>query len=335
MIHPHACQIPPTLSHDKRVFRIDLRIWIWLLCILWLASPAAAHEWPDGVVDRSIQLDIWPDHVEMLIGVGMSHWTVSQLLEDRVSSPAEIAETPQARIEQLREILLVEFANDLQLEIAGQAIELTPVSSELSSKHHVLFFLTIRGEYEMSTEPREVELVDAMFTNWKNQMRLAIRPRQTEMFEANVEPLIVRAERLELWKLAEDDAQAARRMHAYAALPGGPGIAAIKAQARQEKIAAAKAVNADELESDPPEADPNSARIETSENKSAQTEALSFNDETSSGHALSLASQDEPESPFRVGFVQWMLTGIALLLVAAGAFSWWRTRQHDASADKN
>jgi hypothetical protein len=123
---------------------------------------------------------------------------------------ASLASTPAGQLDQLREIILEELKSVVTLEVDGQRLELKAIRSEISARHHIRFYCFLEAELEPLAGERSIRLHDGSFADLQNQLRIALRPRGTELVRTNVEPLIVRADRLYLIELSPDDQHDAR-----------------------------------------------------------------------------------------------------------------------------
>lgn len=128
-----------------------------------------------------------------------------------------MAETPELRTQQLQELVLAELCRVIELQVDGEPVAWKPIRSELSSKHHILFFCYLEAPCQVDDQPVEIVIRDHSFPELENQLRLALRPRRTKRLRANVAPLVIRTERIMLSELSTDDAQDARRMRAVVA----------------------------------------------------------------------------------------------------------------------
>lgn len=173
-------------------------------------SASSIDEWPDGVVDRGVQCDIWPDKVEIEMSVGMSDGTVMQALQHRLGEDAELAETVEGRLDQLRLMINDELSSSIEIQIDGEAAVLTPVRTEISARHHIRFYCYLEAPITPRVGPVELQLFDNSFQDLQNQLRIALRGRRVELERSNVPPLIVRCERVFMVDLSAADAQDAR-----------------------------------------------------------------------------------------------------------------------------
>lgn len=175
------------------------------------------HEWPPGVIDRALQVDVWPDRIDLEVRLGLSAPTVLEELKSRLEDDSLIADLPEQRIEQLRDLVLTELARVIELRIDGVPVSFTPVGSELSSKHHILFFCYFEAHCQIVDRPVEIVIHDRSFPKLENQLRLALRPRRTKRLRSNVEPLVIRSDRIMLNELPSDIQKDARRIRAIVA----------------------------------------------------------------------------------------------------------------------
>lgn len=176
--------------------------------------PSALDEWPDGIVDRGLQCDIFPDRIEVEMSVGLSDATVIQALQTRLPTGTTLASTPDGQLDQLRAISLEELMTAITLEIDGVPLELKAVRSEISARHHIRFYCYLEAKLEPLAGERRFQLIDGSFPELQNQLRIALRPRGTELGRTNVAPLIVRADRIYMIDLSRDDRLDARTIRA-------------------------------------------------------------------------------------------------------------------------
>ena len=307
-------------------------------------SRASLHEWPPGVIDRALQVDVWPDRIELEVSLGLSDATVQMVLKERLPDGEEIASTPEARTQQLQPLVLDELCQVLELTVDGQSVAWQPIRSELSSKHHVLFFCYLEAPLQIGEQPVEIEVRDRSFPKLENQLRLALRPRRTQRLRANVAPLVIRADRIMLSEIAKEDADAARRMRAIVAARDYDPATSIVEQRQadtQDETSASESSNQattlDRAKSTPRTPTPDEPGQTAKENgskgsKPFQPTPVPQDDREEPESRLADESEAEPASLEMVRdsasstFVRGQLAviGLALLFVAAGSWLWLR-----------
>lgn len=178
---------------------------------------APAHELPDGVIDRSLQIDVRPDEISISMSVGLNDTTIAdELARIGVDDPAaDVA----GRLDQLRDWATEHVASYLRILLDDQAVHFTEVTSELSSRHHVRFFIKLSAPIPAGKASRTIQVDDVFMPHLQTQLRMAARGRGVAVLRSNVAPLVVRAERWELWTMNDEEAAEKRIVRLSVAFP--------------------------------------------------------------------------------------------------------------------
>lgn len=190
---------------------------LWLVAAALLLLPPevlSADEWPDGIVDRATQVDVFEDRIKVEMSVGMSDPTVEQSLRELKGTEFTLADSIESRLDQLREASLQHLAEQLKLKINGEPVSWTSLKSEVSSQHHIRFFVYLEAPIDVNTSELSIEIRDNTFSWLRNQLRPALRPRGVKLTRSNVPPMVIRSERVYVSELPKDDQQLATRIYA-------------------------------------------------------------------------------------------------------------------------
>ena len=198
------------------------------LCI----SPSAieAHELEDGFIEKTVAVVVRDHLATVEVSLGINPATMKQQLEKWQSESLqselkaelpkqdlekgqdpENAQTPESDLSKVEEIenafrlyAFEQFAKELKVSLDGQSTKLSKVSVEQSSRHH--FAMIAKYSFAIPKQQR-VQLVieDQTLKSMKGGSRYSLKTKgKSILFKSNVAPIIVRAKRNDLAKLAPE-----------------------------------------------------------------------------------------------------------------------------------
>ncbi len=219
---------------------IHLRSLLSALAVTWASSlipnVVCAHDLKDGVVERDVQVVVFPDRVEIQYTVEMNPRTRDEHLEQmaangKIQSKESLGNhatrlgpgVTSVRLawDGYREILgdLLVEGFSLNIDSKQQTVEL--VSSETIEKHSIKLYFVFSAKFQVMTVDQPLALRDQNFKDHAGYHRMAIKGRRgVEVLDANVPIIVSRVKRVDWSKLTEQQQQNASIVRARISMAG-------------------------------------------------------------------------------------------------------------------
>lgn len=197
---------------------------------------ACAHDLKDGVVERDVQLVVFPDRVEVQYTVEMNPSTrdkhVEQLaairkiksngsLSSRSTSLRPDLTSMRAAWDDYRKLLGAALVEGVSLTIDSEQQTFELVSSETIEKHSTKLHFVFSAKFQVASRNQSLSLRDKNFKDHAGYHRMAIKGRRgVEVGDANVPIIVSRAKRVEWSKLTKQQQQEATLVSARISLAG-------------------------------------------------------------------------------------------------------------------
>ena len=169
------------------------------------------HVLPDGVVERSVQVTVYPDRLEIRYQVGFNPKTLARQLQ-QLAPHSPVPDDPNEALARYRELVLPRLAQRLNVRVDGQQREVLPIEARRIFRHHAQLECVLHVPLEAPYASTRLQLEDENFPDALGSHRMAVKGRAgVEVTESNVPPILARAERIEAAKL-DPEQLASRRV---------------------------------------------------------------------------------------------------------------------------
>lgn len=205
--------------------------------LLLVPRVAWAHELKDGVVERDVQLVVFPDRVEIQYTVEMNPRTRDQHIEQLLVAARKIKPSGSSRSrttslttepdairaawDDYCKLLASVMAEDVTLTIDSKRQAIDLVSSETIEKHSIKLHFVFAAKFQVASESQSLALRDKNFEDQPGYHRMAIKGRRgVEVTDANVPVIVSRVKRVEWSELTQRQQQKASSVTARISLAG-------------------------------------------------------------------------------------------------------------------
>lgn len=179
----------------------------------------SAHDTPDDFVERAVAVVVKGRQIEVSVQIGINAktmrdqlnlWKVTEEYPDDIELTQKFCAEIQTR-------LLEKF----ELRLGDEVVELTAASVEPYAEHHKTAVMKLHAEIPASVDQCQLSLTDSSFTELDGAVRYAIKGRgKTLVTQSNAAPIIIRATRVELGALDEEQRKAASQIIAQIQIVG-------------------------------------------------------------------------------------------------------------------
>ena len=173
-----------------------------------LAFGATLHEQPLGVVDRQVQVTVYPERLTVDYRLGLGESSMRAALR-RLGIPYPSGKAAET----YRSTIAGRLPRFLTIRVNGAAVPLRLVEVAASSRHHVAAEIRYEGEFA-AAGPLTVEVADENYRLVAGDHRVALRGRGgVRVTDSDGPELLVRAEpvRMEGLSRLQRDRQRCRR----------------------------------------------------------------------------------------------------------------------------
>ena len=196
----------------------------------FLTHGAWGHDLKDGVVERDVQMVVFPDRVEIQYTIEMSSSTRDKHIEqmaterkDSVSRPAskqsisfgpDLDEIREAW-DDYRKLLEDELTESFSLAIDEQQQSLELVSSETIEKHSTKLYFVFAAKFQVASREQVLVMQDKNFESHACYHRMALKGRRgVQVKDANAPFIVSQVERVEWAKLTKQQQRDASTVRA-------------------------------------------------------------------------------------------------------------------------
>ncbi|MEM8495256.1 MAG: hypothetical protein AAF663_07700 [Planctomycetota bacterium] len=145
-----------------------------LAAIIAFVSVAAAHEMPEGDIERCVQVCVEPTCVVVQYTLGMSDETLGKELRRQSIAPAE---TLRKRWQQYQQAVLPSLAEGMTLSVGGEPVALKPYRTEYLGWRHRHVVCYFRADVRLARQPKKIVLADGNFWDAPGGYRLGMESR--------------------------------------------------------------------------------------------------------------------------------------------------------------
>lgn len=164
---------------------------------LAVALPVGAHDVPDGVVYRGIQVVVWSDWIEVRYQLGLSDNMIQQELRRLTSPAAPLPDEPGEALRTYGELMVPVLPQKMSLTLDAQPRSLSPRRTTIVRQPHCQIELTYRADFSSAEAPAHLLLVDDNFAAVPGYHFAAIKGRgSVEILDSNVVPVLSRLSRI-------------------------------------------------------------------------------------------------------------------------------------------
>ena len=197
-----------------KVLFTTISIYAALLCSL-----ARAHDLKDGVVERDVQVVIFPDRVEFQYTIEMNARTRDKyldemrskhLLESKDTRSSSADRKPVAKWDQFRNQVAPHLAKNLRLTVAGEDLPLSVLGTETIEKHSIKLYFVFSRKYRVPSSSVSLRIQDDNFSEHDGYHRLALKGRRgVAIVNSTVPPIVSSLPRKTWSKLSKKEKSAA------------------------------------------------------------------------------------------------------------------------------
>ncbi len=195
------------------------RLLFCLLAISVCLPLVQAHELPEGVVERDVQIIIFPERIEVQYTIEMNEKTMRAefgKLRPDLTSERE----PRKAWDQYRLAVNAELPKRIVLAINDFQPELKTTSSQTLEKHGIQLMWVMSAEMGAKSDSQSITLHDKNFNDKPGYHRLALKGRRGVKIEQSTAPVIVSQVPRSSWaELTEAQKNRATRVAARFQLP--------------------------------------------------------------------------------------------------------------------
>ncbi len=204
----------------------SLRTWttffaIVMVCVHWTVSTVSlAHEYPDGFIERGIEIQVRDQIMHIEYSIGLSPATMQSIILEWQKESSNVAINSNLKIEndlpprprkkefteaeiqelesQFSKLIQVELVRRLKVELEGKRVPASAISVEVAPRHHVNSVIQLQVNLP-DVEQLKLLVDDPTFDHYDGVIRTALKAKGRAMImNSNVAPILVRAKRLEL-----------------------------------------------------------------------------------------------------------------------------------------
>ena len=162
------------------------------------------HVLPDGVVERAVQVTVYPDRLEIRYQVGFNPKTLARHLQ-QLAPDSPVPDDPDEALARYRELILPRLAQRLNVRVDGQRREVLLIEARRIFRHHAQLECVLHVPIEAPYASTRLQLEDENFPDAPGSHRMAVKGRAgVEVTESNAPPILARAERIEAAKLGPE-----------------------------------------------------------------------------------------------------------------------------------
>lgn len=187
------------------------------MCLGWAllltgSNAALAHELPKGVVERTTQVTVVADEIEIRYRISASAETLRDEVQ-RLDPQAKLPEELLPLLNTYKELAHPAMGQGLKLTLNGQPATLEPTQAGVASLIHLYIELHYRVEIPSGMTEAQLALVDKNFAKTPGYVRMALRARKgAELVKSDAEVLVVRVPRKRLSEMTAAQREAARHL---------------------------------------------------------------------------------------------------------------------------
>lgn len=131
---------------------------------------------PFEVIDRSVQIEILPKWIDVEYQLGFSDETLEEEIA-KLAPELERSDDISKTLELYRDAVFPALADQMELRLDDQPVELVPIESELNQGHHTRLTCRYRYLHEASAEDTKLKFFDRNFLGHPGAHRIALKGR--------------------------------------------------------------------------------------------------------------------------------------------------------------
>ena len=168
--------------------------------MLVLATELLGHPIPDGMIERGVQVTVYPSRVEIHYFLGASDNTFVNARPKRKTD--RLADHGRSPFELYRDWAVKEIGKHLRISLDGKAIAFGAPKGHFVRQHHARIELVFVAPIKLGGEWDKLRVTDSNYRDFPGVHRVGIRCRGgTERRPSNVPEMFSRAPRRDWRKL--------------------------------------------------------------------------------------------------------------------------------------
>ncbi|MFN3189811.1 MAG: hypothetical protein ACE361_04755 [Aureliella sp.] len=175
-----------------------------------------AHELGDGVVERDLQIVVFPDRAEFQYSFEMNLATMRRF-HGAFKNAGTLPEDQRQAWDVFRKAIASSLGDKIEVSISGKRCPLKLKSSETIEKHSIKVAHVFVCDFHAGEKSQAIEIHDKNFSDAAGYHRVAIKGRRGVQVEDSTAPVIVSQQLRNAWqKMSKEDREA--RVHVRASL---------------------------------------------------------------------------------------------------------------------
>ncbi|MEM8732978.1 MAG: hypothetical protein AAGG44_02070 [Planctomycetota bacterium] len=193
--------------------------WLAIVSVVDAVLPTSAglaHELKDGVVERDLQVVVFPDRAEFQYSFEMNFATMRKLFEG-LKSDKTLPDDERAAWDAFRKVVASSLSEKIEVSIGGKRRHLKLKSSETIEKHSIKIAHVFVCDFTPEEKAQTIDLHDKNFAKAPGYHRVALKGRRGIQIEESTAPIIVSQQLRNAWeKMSAKDRES--RVHIRALL---------------------------------------------------------------------------------------------------------------------
>ena len=175
----------------------------YVLFAFLMVQTSFAHELVDGFVERAMEVVVRDENVTIRYFIGVNDNTQSELAKKWLPANQMSDETGLTDEQVFQSKLLQEIKEGISVSLQGKKILLADGEVCQSPKHHFSYLVEFKFDIPPGSS-NEIEIEDNNFQEMESAARFSLKALgSTILVKSNVAPIIIRAKRHELQRMAD------------------------------------------------------------------------------------------------------------------------------------
>ncbi len=196
------------------------------LTSLGLSLMVLGHRLPDHVVERAVQVTVYPQRIEIVYQIGFNEVTLAEQLRS-LAPDVPVPDSPEQTLEIYRQRILPRLADGLQVQLDGKPVTVQPREARRATLHHAQLECVMEVPLSSDDPPVSLKVHDQNFASDPGGHRMAAKGRDgPRLLNNSVPPILARVAQVPDDQLSDEQRASRRWIEAEIGWPAHDPLAA-------------------------------------------------------------------------------------------------------------